>query len=331
MMIKKTKKEVPSITAIVPMKNSETTILITLDSIIKQKYPVKEIIIIDNVSSDNSIAVVEAYAKKTKIPIKLIKRRENKGVGASYNLGTKTAKSDLVVFMHSDSSLETNTELIKLVKPLLDDTSVMASYSTIINPNSVWETYNFWQKCLFARAVSQENPGLNGKFDCIRREVFMRIGGFDDIHFGEDIGIGGEDADLHIRLQSEGKVVLSKARVIHLHYLGKNYKISDWIRNRKLLAKTYGRIIRVQGNALSFGALAFAIKPTLAILPFLPKLHIIGVVLLVIYSFWYTKKMFTSISTLRDPRILLLPFLNIFLVYYETFWMLESLSLVKKD
>lgn len=318
------------VSCIVPMKNSETTICITLDSLNNQDYPIKEIIIIDNVSSDNSVAVVENYAKKSRIPIIVIKRKQNRGVGASYNLGTKKASTPFVVFMHSDSSLETRKEMEKLIKPFLADAAVIATYSTIINPNSVWETYNFWQKCLFARAVDTEQPGLNGKFDCFRRDVFLKIGGFDEVHFGDNIGVGGEDADLHIRLRKKGKVVLSQARVTHLHYLGKNYKMVNWIKNRKLLAKTYGRLLRVQGKGLSRDALVFAVKPTLALLPFIPETHFIGIVLLCAYSFLYTKKMFTAHSALRDPRIFLLPFLNIFLVYYETFWMLESFLIIRK-
>jgi glycosyltransferase involved in cell wall biosynthesis len=330
MKVKKPIKSM-SVSFVVPMKNSETTILVTLDSIQRQQLRVKEIIVVDNVSTDNSIKLVEKYAKKSKIPIVLIKRRKNRGVGASYNLGVEKAKGEYVVFMHSDSSIDTTNELDKLLHPFIAEKNVVASYSTIINPDSVWETYNFWQKCLFARAVDQENPGLNGKFDCVKREVFQKIGGFDDVHFGEDIGIGGEDADLHIRLQKEGSVVLSKARVTHLHYLGKNYKMTDWIKNRKLLAKTYGRIIRVQAKELTTGALAFGIKPTLAILPFIPHFANVGILLLIIYAFWYTKKMFLSQSTLGDPRIFMLPFINIFLVYYETFWMLESLLILKKE
>lgn len=327
----KNKQKLSPVSVIVPMKNSATTIIKTFDSLNNQRYPIKEIIVVDNVSSDTSIQIVEKYIEKSEIPIILIKRKENKGVGASYNIGTEKAKSEFVVFMHSDASLETKEEMTKLVKPLLDDSNVVATYSTIVNPQDVWETYNFWQKCLFSRAVGINSPGLNGKFDCIRRNAFVKVGGFDDIHFGEDIGIGGEDADLLFKLQSLGKVMLSSARVIHLHYLGKNYSLLNWIKNRKLLAKTYGRVIRVDWNKLSFGAVSFAIKPIISILPFIPGIHFIGLIILLLFSFWYMGKMYTTASTLQDPRILTLPFLTIFLVYYETFWMLESCILVKKE
>ncbi len=157
-------KHLPPVSCIVPMRNSSTTIIQTLDSINNQSYPVKEIIIVDNVSTDNSKGLVKQYQETSKIPITLIERTENKGVAASYNLGTRKATSEFVIFMHSDATLETKDEMTKLVEPLLNNPTVVATYSTIISPKEIWETYNFWQKCLFSQAVGKEKPGLNGKF-----------------------------------------------------------------------------------------------------------------------------------------------------------------------
>ena len=260
----------------------------------------------------------------------MIKHKKNIGVGASYNEGARNAKSDLLVFMHSDSKLQTEKELGCLTKPMIGE-KIVASYSVVILPDSVWKTYNFWQKFLFARVVEKEKPGLNGKFDCVKKSVFKKIGGFDDKNFGEDIGIGGEDADLHIRLSRVGNVVKTNARVIHLHYLGKNYQFKDFINNRKLLARTYGRLFRIQFKNLSFGVIFFMIKPFLAFLPLIPGMQIFGILLLSVYSLLYTPKMLVSLSTIRNPRILLVPFINIFLLYYETFWMGESLFVVRKE
>lgn len=330
-----------SVSVIVPMRNSETTVLHTLKSIVRQKYPAKEIIVVDNLSVDNSVKLVLQFAKHSRVPIRVIKRKENKGVGASYNIGTKNATSGYVIFMHSDSSLPSNDEIQKLIDPFRKDPKIVASYPKVVLPENVWNTYNFWQKCLFARAVGKESPGFNGKFDCIRRETFIRVGGFNEIIFGGDVSVGGEDADLYLRLERKGKIVLSEAKVIHLHYLGGNYSISDWAKNRKLLARTYGRLIRFRAKSLPFktygkglmiplGILNFMVKPILAILPFIPNLHLFGIVLLIIYAFINSKKMYTTLSTLTNPRIILLPLIDIFFVYYETFWMAHAFSLVKR-
>lgn len=329
------------VSVIVPMRNSETTILETLQSIDKQSYPVKEILIIDNISTDNSVKLANNYKKKSKLPIKILINKINKGVGASYNRGVRHSSSPLIVFMHSDSSLPTIYELRKLVKPLQDSKDVAGTFPTVFIPDNVWGSYNFWQKCLFARAVGKDSPGFNGKFDCVRRSAFLKVGGFDEITYGGDVAIGGEDADLYLRLETQGKMVLSKARTIHLHYLGANFKFTDWVKNRKLLARTYGRLLRYQGKSLPItthgkglqiplGMFLFAVKPALAIGVFIPYIQLVGIPIAIAYLFLNSRKMYTTSSTLRDTRIILLPFTELFLLYYEVFWMFQAFIFAKR-
>jgi glycosyltransferase involved in cell wall biosynthesis len=338
-MVKKNKTLLP-VSVIVPMRNSATTLLKTLKSIERQEYPIKEIIIIDNVSNDNSVKIAQEFEKKSKIPIHILKNKVNIGVGASYNRGVKKSTSKLIVFLHSDSSPATKYEMQKLVTPVISSSNVVASYPTAIVPKDVWETYNFWQKYRFTRMLGNE-VGFNGKFDCIRREAFLKVGGFDEQRFARDEAIGGEDADLFLRLKKIGELVHSSAEVIHYHYLGSHYTLKDHFKTRKMLARTYGRLVRVQGKYLPIsskgkglkiplGLLLFLVKPTLSIIPLLPDLHFFGICLLVIYAFFNSKTLYTTVSTIRNPRILLLPFIDIFLVYYETFWMIQAFIFTKK-
>lgn len=303
-----------------PMRNASTTVLLSLKSITKQNYPIKEIIIIDNASEDNSVEIVEIYSKKSKIPIHLIARNINKGVGASFNFGVKNAKSSLIILMHSDCSLPSGTEIEKLTRPVIEGKDAVASFPTIFLLESVWKSYGFWEKCFFAREVGTGTAGLTTKFDCIKKVAYQKIGGFDI----ENFSVGGEDADIHDRLQTVGKVVKSSARVTHLHYLGEGYSLGKLLHKQRIYARIYGRLMRIKGKSFLSNNVILLIKPTLAVLPFIPVFQILGIVLLVLYAFLYTRKMFLTVSTLMNPRIIILPFLNIFIVYYETFWMTES-------
>ncbi len=318
------KKEPVSI--IMPMRNSSTTVNSALDSIEMQEYPVREVIVLDNASSDNSVEIVLNYAKKSEIPIRIIKRKENMGVGANFNQGVKESKSSTIVLMHSDCSLPSKEELERLVRPLTDDFAV-ATYPTIFLLESVWKNYGFWEKYFFARQAGTNIAGFTTKFDAVKRDVYLKLGGFDMKNFG----MGGEDSDLLNRLKKMGKVVKSEARVTHLQYLGKGYSFDKLLAKQKSYAKTFGRIIRMRGISLINNGLILLAKPGLAILPFLPNFHYPGIFLIILYSFLYTKKMFTTKSTLQDPRIFILPFLNIFSLYYETFWIIESFLFGKNN
>lgn len=339
---KNTKENLPEVSVVVPMRNASTTVMICLKSVVEQEYPIREIVVVDNASTDDSVEIVKKFVKKSRIPIEVIARKENKGVASSYNIGIKKTKSSLVVLMHSDSSLPTKHEIEKLTKPIKENSAVVATYPTNLLPQKVWDTYNFWQKRHQVRAVEKDCPGMNTKFDCIRKDIFLRIRGFDDEHFGEQKGTGAQDADLYLRLKNEGDVVLSSAKVIHLHYLGGNYTLQNFISNRKLFARTYGSLIRLQGRSLPLstkgiglmiplGFLIFCVKPVLAILPFIPFIHLYGISLLIIYAFAVAWKMYITPSTLLNRQILILPFIDIFLVYYESFWMIEAFFFANKE
>lgn len=312
-------KKYPSVSVVVPMRNASTTVFHTLVSLNKQKYPIAEIVIVDNASVDTSVKIVKDFAKTSVIPIHLITRKRNKGAGASFNEGVKNTKSPLVVLMHSDCTLPTNNEIEKLIKPLGTDNEIVATYSSVLFTESVWGKYDFWEKYFFSRVVGKDIAGFTTKFDCVRREVYLRIGGVDTKNYS----VGNEDGNLHDKLRNVGKVVKSDAVVSHLQYIGEGYTFDKMLIKKRGYSRTYGRILRVKGLSLHSG-LVFLIKPAIALLPFIPYFHSIGIFVLILFSFFYTKKMFVTRSTLSDPRILLVPFVNIFVLYYEAFWMIEA-------
>lgn len=320
----KNKNDMLSVSVVIPTRNAATTVLTALKSLVIQTYPIKEIFVVDNVSKDDSREKVLQFAKTSRIPIRLIRQTRDKGVSSSYNLGTRNSKSDIIAFMMSDCMLPTKHELKKLIEPLARDKNVIATFPTAILPREIWNNYNFWQKFYMVSDLDNNRPLMNAKFDCIKRDIFMKIGGYDEKNFGGDSNIGGEDAELSVRLRRKGIVAASSAKIIHLHYMGSNYSIRDLLKSRKLYARTYGRLLRKRGHLFPLEAIVFLIKPGVVILPFLPFFHMIGLVLLCLYAFFHTLKMFTSKLTLSNPRIVLVPFLNIFLLYFDTFWMIEA-------
>lgn len=325
----KSKNALESVSVVMSMRNASTTLLYALESITKQKYPIDEIIVVDNVSKDNSRELVLQFAKISKIPIQLLRQKEDGGVSTSYNRGGNIAKSPLIVFMASDASLPTEKELEKLTDPFRENPLVVATYSQNTLPSFVWNKYNFWQKFYSSRQVDSTRPGFVLKFDCVRRDVFLKIKGLDEKNFGDD-AVGGEDADISLRLRKEGKVIHSNARSYHLHYMGNDYNIAHIMKSKKIYARDYGRVIRKDICLSPLRVSVFLIKPVLSILPFIPKFHTIGLLLLIVYSLLISKRMFLNFSTLINPRIILVPFLNIFFLYYEDFWMTQAIFSKKK-
>ena len=313
------------VSVIVVMRNSSSTIITCLEGMAEQDYPIAEIIVVDNKSVDNSVALVEDFAKRCAIPLRLVKQVTDGGLTTSYNTGARLAVSQLLIFAHSDGSFPSRQELRKLTAPLLKSEEAIASYSELLMPQAVWLKYPFWEKLVFTRAVGRVVPVMCGKFDCIRKDAYWSVGGHNTERFTATCGYGGEDSDLSRRLAQHGTVVKSEAQVIHLHDISGNYSLQSLFITRRLLARTYGKIIRFQGLELTFDRFLLFVRPALAIIPFVPHLHVVGLMLLLLFSFMNSRAMYTSPSAFVNWRILAVPFVDIALVYFEAFWFVESL------
>jgi len=109
------------ISVIVPAYNSAASIENAVDSVINQEnsYNIKEIIIINDGSKDNTSDVVKEIIKnnKTSISILLIEQ-ENMGVSAARNNGIKASKGNWIGLLDADDTWLQNkiTEQVKVVK-----------------------------------------------------------------------------------------------------------------------------------------------------------------------------------------------------------------------
>lgn len=92
----------PQISIIIPLYNKENCIRETLDSVLSQSYEDFEIVVVNDGSKDNSVAVVESMCDSR---IRLI-NKENEGVSKTRNRGIKEAKGEWLLFLDADDTME---------------------------------------------------------------------------------------------------------------------------------------------------------------------------------------------------------------------------------
>ena len=99
----------PILSVIIPLYNCEPFIKPCLDSILAQPLAPSdyEVIIVDDGSTDQSVAVASGYAARHG-HIHLI-RQENQGVACARNRALQAASGDYVTFVDSDDELSPNT------------------------------------------------------------------------------------------------------------------------------------------------------------------------------------------------------------------------------
>lgn len=118
------------VTIVVPFYNVREYIGECLDSLVEQTYRNIEILCIDDCSPDDSLEIVESYATRDS-RIRIVKHKENKGLGGARNTAIKHAKGNYICFVDSDDYV--SQRYVELL------------YQAITKDNSDIAICNFWQ------------------------------------------------------------------------------------------------------------------------------------------------------------------------------------------
>lgn len=289
-----------------PVYNGESTLTPTLESLLAQSKKFDELIVVNDASPDRSKEILEkCLAGKTEY--QLIDHEKNAGLARSYNEAILKSAGDLIITIHQDVILAPDA-LSKLVEPF-DDESVVAAGHKVIYPRSAWKKYTFWQKCYFARFVEKITSGINGQFDCFRKKALQEVGLFDEEKFRS----AGEDGDMVYKLSKLGKIVQTEARLEHLQNASPDFGPRDIVRKQKQHSEAQGALLAL-GRIRGFTNIYKVFFREIMILSlFIPYINIISVIAVVFYSFAYSAPVY--LNEYKNPRIILLPFLNIYLLF----------------
>lgn len=193
---------------------------------------VERIIIVDNASIDGSLAGIEDMG----LPVIIVRNGENRGFAAACNQGARLSTMEFILFLNPDTALFDNSLSIPIRHmgddetvgitgiQLVDDSGIVArSCSRQIGPLAfIGNSFglNRLLPNLFRSHMMDEWDHGNsrfvdhvmGAFYLIRRELFERLGGFDENFFVyyEDIDLSKRVLDLGLRIS-----YLSTAQLYH--------------------------------------------------------------------------------------------------------------------
>ncbi len=96
----------PAISIIIPLYNAERYVGECLDSVLNQTFQDFELIVVDDCSTDNSVAFVESYAPKFDGRLRLAKTKKNSGgAGFPRNKGVELSRGEYVYFIDPDDTI----------------------------------------------------------------------------------------------------------------------------------------------------------------------------------------------------------------------------------
>ncbi len=113
-----------SFSVIVPLYNKQAYIERALNSVYAQTHAPKELIIVNDVCTDDSILVAQNSLARLKqrrpeIHVTILHNKENKGPGAARNYGLQIATSEYVLFLDADD--EYQPRLLEKIQRLVKD------------------------------------------------------------------------------------------------------------------------------------------------------------------------------------------------------------------
>jgi len=125
------KKQLP-VSVIICVKNEAETLKAQLPLICKQDYSAYEIVLINDSSSDNSLAVMKEFANTHK-NIKVVNVAPNERFWGNkkyaLTLGIKAASHELLLFTHADCQPASNQWLALMTQQLSTDKNIVIGYS----------------------------------------------------------------------------------------------------------------------------------------------------------------------------------------------------------
>ena len=173
------------VSIIVPVYNTEKYLSKCLDSLIKQTYKNLEIILIDDSSTDNSIAICKDYQKKDE-RIKIY-QKENGGPASARNYGLEKARGEYILFIDSDDYID-----IKAVSLLIDNYSedTLVGLREKINNQEVFQTKKLEYSALEFLKLNLlgKTPGRGGCCGHLFKKSRIQNMRFDEtLYLAEDI------------------------------------------------------------------------------------------------------------------------------------------------
>ncbi len=235
----------PLVSFLIPYYNHKQYVVQTLDSILGDTYPNKEIVIINDGSTDTDISVINNWIEShsSTLPINFISR-ENKGITKTFNELARASKGKYIVFCASDdylindtisnrvSILEKNPE--KMV--LIADTSVVDANSKTIHKSSIgeWLKYSNRENYFSDNGLKYEiinRWSLTGPCSMMNKKLFIEFDGYDESLFLEDW-------DFYLRAAANNTILYCDQQVAAYRLHGNNFTSSS-NKNFKLLQSLY--------------------------------------------------------------------------------------------
>jgi len=203
------------------------------------KYPVYEIIVVDNGSTDESVSYLKTL--QDELPIKIIKNSKNKTFSEANNDAVNIANGEYVLLLNNDIE-PTFGWLNEMMQTSLRYDNVGAVGAKLVYPNSSNFSYNKKYSFKIQHAgiafklqsnneihpfhlgkglkvfddysnIEQRVAGVTGAVLLVKKDIYKEVGGLDENYY-----YGYEDVDFNLKLLKNGYSNIYCPKALLFHY-----------------------------------------------------------------------------------------------------------------
>jgi glycosyltransferase involved in cell wall biosynthesis len=178
------------ISVVIPLYNKSATIFECIESVLNQSMRAKEIIVVDDGSTDDGPSIVRSL----KSPNVILLSQKNSGVSSARNVGVQAAKSSFVAFLDADDVWNpSHLSTLSNLATAYEDAGVWST-GFLIKQGSSQTAYSIGQDLIQHYFVEEYIEMLLAGRDLVwtsacmaRRDHILSLGGFaEGINHGED-------------------------------------------------------------------------------------------------------------------------------------------------
>ena len=168
-------KILPKISIITVSYNASVTIADTIKSIIAQKYPNIEYIVVDGGSTDGTVDIIRKYEDHIHAWVS----ESDNGIYDAMNKGIAMATGDVIGILNADD-IYAHEYAVQQVAAIFEDSSIACCYGDLVYVSEdLTQTVRYWKsspcdQSLFSKAWIPPHPTF-----FVRKEEYERCGIFD--------------------------------------------------------------------------------------------------------------------------------------------------------
>lgn len=192
------------ISVIIPAHNCGSQLAQCLSALKATKDSGTEIVVVDDASTDDTIAVAEQYGAK------VIRMEINKGPAAARNRGVKAAKGNILFFIDADVCVASDA-ITRVRHDLENQPDIVALFGSYDDCPAIQNIVSKYRNLLHHYVHQQGSTNASTFWSgcgAVRRTAFEAVGGFDDQQYPKP---SIEDIELGYRLRrTGGRILLDK-------------------------------------------------------------------------------------------------------------------------